>query len=111
MSDSDRLPRGLVFASLEGDNTGRAWRRTVVVGVVILATLALTWPVYPFFSAAQPYVLGLPLSLAWVVGWLAVVFVTLAAVYWVEEVTPGDPSPIAKRSSKQRRASEQCAPG
>lgn len=79
-SASDDLPRGLVFRS---HRTSRH-RRWVSI-VLIVATVALIWPVYSQFSSVEPYILGLPLSLAWVVGWLAIVFVTVALLYRAEE--------------------------
>lgn len=48
-----------------------------VYSVVCLA--ALTWPGYALFgNRIEPYVLGLPFSLAWNVGWIVVTFVVLA---------------------------------
>jgi hypothetical protein len=51
------------------------------VTVLLIAALALVWPVYALFSGIYPLVLGLPLSLAWPVLWLAVVFIALAWLY------------------------------
>ncbi len=79
----DDPPHGLVFRS---HDTSRH-RRGVVV-VVLVATIALIWPVYPQFSSVEPYVLGLPLSLAWVVGWLVIVFIAVALLYRREEQDP-----------------------
>jgi hypothetical protein len=47
--------------------------------------LAIVWPVYPLAGSIQPYVLGLPFSFAWVVGWLIVVFVALVLLYCTDE--------------------------
>lgn len=52
---------------------------------VAVAGLALVWPVYPLVPAIEPYVLGLPFSFAWVVGWLGVVFGALLLLYWEDE--------------------------
>jgi hypothetical protein len=85
--DSDDLPSGLVFSSLREDAAQR--RRTLaVVAVVAVAGLALVWPVYPSVASIRPYVLGLPFSLAWVVGWLGVVFVALVLLYRADERRP-----------------------
>lgn len=82
---SDDLPHSLVFSSLQDAPTRR--RRTFAfLAVVITAGLALVWPVYPSVAGIRPYVLGLPFSLAWVVGWLIVVFVALVLLYRAEEV-------------------------
>ena len=82
--DADPLPRGLVFPSLRGDPSRRRWRGAVI-GVVIAAGLALIWPVYSWVGAIEPYVMGLPFSLSWVVGWLVAVFVALGSLYLREE--------------------------
>lgn len=83
MASSDDVPRGLVFAM---GAPARKKRRVGLAGVVALATLALTAPGYSWMSSIEPYILGLPLSLAWVIGWLVAVFVVLAAFYWKEEI-------------------------
>jgi hypothetical protein len=57
---------------------------------VFVAFLALIWPVYPIFSGVEPYILGLPQSLAWVVGWLGVVFVAVLWLYRAEEHSDAD---------------------
>lgn len=51
------------------------------VSVVAIAAIALIWPVYPIVAGIRPYIFGLPFSLAWVVGWLLVVFLALVALY------------------------------
>lgn len=56
-------------------------RRLAFAGLMLLATVAVCWPVYPLFSGVRPLLLGLPLSLAWVVGWLLVTFVALLMLY------------------------------
>jgi len=84
MSDSSNdIPHGLVIGGLR-DRSGRT-RLLAFVGVVIMAGLALLWPVYPLIPSIEPYVLGLPFSFAWVVGWLLVVFGALVVLYRAEE--------------------------
>ena len=78
------LPKGLVLFP-PGTPPGRRRRRLVFLVVWLLAGVALVWPVYSFFADAFPLVLGLPLSLAWVVLWLAVVFVALVWLYRSED--------------------------
>jgi fatty acid desaturase len=105
MADADDdLPTGLVFSPSVRNAAGasdpdddpaktsedapyafRHRRRRVAVGIAAVAGLALVWPVYPFAAGLRPFVLGLPLSLAWVIGWLVVVFVTFALLYRAEE--------------------------
>jgi polyferredoxin len=85
MSDSSNdIPRGLVFRRLRRGSDHRA-RTLAFVSVVLVAGLALLWPVYPLVPSIEPYVLGLPFSFAWVVGWLVVVFGALVLLYRAEE--------------------------
>lgn len=42
---------------------------------------AVTWPGMDLFGGAEPFVLGLPFSLAWNVGWVAASFVALALLH------------------------------
>ncbi len=88
MSDSSSdVPRGLVFGALRGGTAPQ--RRTLAfIFVVTIAGVALLWPVYPFVPSIEPYVLGLPFSFAWVVGWLVVVFGALVFLYRAEEQGP-----------------------
>ena len=84
MSDSsDDRPRGLVLPGLQ-DDSRRAPLLSLLV-VTVISGLALIWPVYPFAGSIRPYVLGLPFSFAWVVGWLVVMFVALVLFYRVDE--------------------------
>ncbi len=55
----------------------RSWIRRAVAVFSIFYLLAVTWPVASWFGAAEPFVLGLPLSLAWPVGWILLGFVML----------------------------------
>lgn len=47
--------------------------------------VALIWPVYPRFATIEPRVLGVPFSLAYVVGALLVSFFVLLGVYLWDE--------------------------
>ncbi|MEZ4700039.1 MAG: hypothetical protein R2834_06895 [Rhodothermales bacterium] len=73
-------PRGLHFfpAGMPGS---RRRPRLLFAAVFLLCSAAMIWPVYPLFSGATPLLLGLPLSLAWLVGWLGIQFVALIALY------------------------------
>ena len=53
--------------------------RNALFGFYALLCLgAMTWPGYARFgNSIEPYVLGLPFSLAWVVGWVLLTFVVL----------------------------------
>lgn len=59
-------------------------QRRVYLGataVLVVVFCVLVWPVYPHFADIRPLVLGVPMSLAWVVAWLLVSFATLLAVF------------------------------
>jgi len=80
---SDEVPSGLVLPSLrDGTRRSSLWAFLLVT---IITGLALIWPFYPVAADARPYVLGLPLSFAWVVGWLILMFVALVLFYRVDE--------------------------
>ena len=57
--------------------------RNLLLGIyAVCCLLALTWPVYTRLgNSIEPYVLGLPHSLAWVVGWVLTTFVVLVAYH------------------------------
>ena len=84
MPEPNAVPKGFVFFP---PNTppGRRRRRLVFVAILIVSALALIWPIYPLFSGTFPLILGLPLSLAWIVLWLAVVLAALLWLYRSEE--------------------------
>jgi hypothetical protein len=45
---------------------------------VALCLGAMTWPGYAWLgNSIRPWVLGLPFSLAWIVGWVLLTFVVL----------------------------------
>lgn len=88
MKSEDPLAKGLVFFS-PGTPAGVRRRRWTFVALVALAAAALTWPVYPLFSGIRPLILGLPLSLAWVVLWLVVVFAALVWLYRADDARKG----------------------
>ena len=57
--------------------------RNLLLGVYAVAcVLAMTWPVYAWLgNSIEPYVLGLPFSLVWVVGWVLMTFVVMVAYH------------------------------
>jgi hypothetical protein len=81
---SDDIPEGLVIPGLRDDTRSPALQMFLVVS--FLSGLALIWPVYPFAADLRPYVLGLPFSFAWVVGWLVVMFGALVLLYRTDEI-------------------------
>lgn len=78
-SDSDDIPSGLVLPGLQDDT--RRGPLLAVLAVLTLAGISVVWPVYPLFRSIRPYILGFPLSFAWVVIWLLVSFAALVLFY------------------------------
>ena len=68
----------------------RRWTRRLAVGVFVLNVLAVTWPVITLFRAAEPLVIGLPLSMAWPIGWIIIGWVTLLVLDHVESREDAD---------------------
>lgn len=69
--------------------------RRVYVGATLffaVTFVALVWPVYSLFAGIHPRILGLPLSLSWVVGWVVAGFLVLAAVHLWEGRRGEDPT-------------------
>jgi len=65
-------------------NPRRADRHGVYVAVAIfyaLLFLAVIWPVYPLFARIEPRILGMPLSMAYVVAALLLSFAILLGLY------------------------------
>lgn len=49
---------------------------------VVCCAGAVTWPGYDWFgNRIEPYVLGLPFSLAWIVGWVFLTFLVLVVYH------------------------------
>ncbi|MEM7762531.1 MAG: hypothetical protein AAF290_00500 [Pseudomonadota bacterium] len=44
--------------------------RRIAIGFFILYALAVIWPVTTWFRDAEPFVFGLPQSLAWPIAWI-----------------------------------------
>lgn len=79
MPDPDAIPKGLVLFP-PSTPPARRRQRLLFVVIVTVAALALLWPIYPLVAQPFPLILGLPLPLAWIVGWLAIV---MAASIWL----------------------------
>lgn len=76
---SEEIPKGLVVPGLREETRWPSlWAFLSVTGI---SGLALIWPVYPLAADIRPYLFGLPLSFAWIVGWLVVMFVALVLLY------------------------------
>jgi len=67
------VPKRLVLFP-PGTPSARRRRRVVFVCICMAAALAVNWPVYALFAGAFPLIAGMPLSLAWVVLWMLIVF-------------------------------------
>lgn len=63
----------------------RPLRYRLAIGFFILYLIAVTWPVAQWVAAPTPFVLGLPLSLAWSIGWIVAGFVVLVILEFLEE--------------------------
>lgn len=77
--DREEHSSGLVIPGLQNER-----QRGPLVGflaVMLITGIALVWPVYPFFSSIRPFILGFPLSFAWIIVWLFVGFGALVFYY------------------------------
>lgn len=65
------------------ESAGRGFRRRRILFVLllVLAAAALTWPAYDLFSGIRPFVLGLPLSMAWVIFWIVLIFAGILLLF------------------------------
>jgi len=55
-------------------------RDRLLAGYFVICALGLIWPGYAWLgNRIEPYILGLPLSFAWVVGWVLVTLLVLVA--------------------------------
>jgi hypothetical protein len=78
-----RVPRGLVLFA-PGTPPGYRRRRIAFLVILAAATASLLWPVQALFAGPRPFVLGLPLPLAWILLWLAVLFLAMLWLYRAE---------------------------
>ena len=64
----------------------RAWPHVLLVLWCALTLAALVWPLYDWLgNSIDPLILGLPFSLAWVIGWALATFAALSAYYALTE--------------------------
>jgi hypothetical protein len=57
-------------------------RDYLLAAYFVVCATAVVWPGYQVFgNSLTPYVLGLPLSFAWNVGWVVVTFAVLIAYH------------------------------
>lgn len=74
----DKIPNKLIF-SVKSDS--RKKKTLLLVIVLTLIQLCLIWPIYPQFASAKPFILGLPLSFAWVIAWVIISFFTMLSYF------------------------------
>ncbi|WP_146198608.1 hypothetical protein [Rhodohalobacter mucosus] len=55
--------------------------RVLFVMVMLTAVLAVVWPGHALFSDPEPFILGFPLSFAWVIFWVLVSFAAMSGLY------------------------------
>ena len=48
---------------------------------MIITALAIIWPGQAIFSSPTPFVLGFPLSFAWIICWVILGFVAMLGLY------------------------------
>jgi len=61
---------------------GRRWPHVALAVYAVTCLLALVWPLYDLLAnRLEPFVFGLPFSLAWIVGWALLTFVVLVGYY------------------------------
>jgi len=60
-----------------------------VIAVFALNLLAITWPTVTLFRDPEPLILGLPMSMAWPIGWILIGWVTLLALDFSEKQGEG----------------------
>jgi hypothetical protein len=56
-------------------------RHVLFFTAYLLVSAALLWPVYTVAAYAEPLILGLPPSLAWLAACIAILFAALGALY------------------------------
>ncbi len=59
--------------------------RALTVVYLVLAMIFLTWPGLVPFARIEPFILGLPFSMAWIAGWVAGVVPVLYLLDRVEK--------------------------
>lgn len=52
-----------------------------VVAVTVALALLLTFPVFAVANSATPIILGMPLSMFWIVAWIVAEFLLLLGIY------------------------------
>ena len=82
--EDEPVPKGLVLFS-PGTDPSKRRRRQAFLAIYLVVAALLVWPIFPYFSGIRPLILGLPLSLAWVVLALAVMFCALVWLFRADQ--------------------------
>ncbi len=70
------------------DNGRRNATRAFVIFTIAMA-LVMVFPIFALGNRVEPFVLGLPFSMAWVIFWIGVEFVALVAFFRYEHGAEG----------------------
>jgi hypothetical protein len=62
----------------------------LAIGVFLLNLLAVTWPLLAWFRSPEPFVLGLPMSMAWPIAWIIIGWIMLLVVYHFDSKDQGE---------------------
>ena len=62
----------------------------LAIGVFLLNLLAVTWPLLAWFRSPEPFVLGLPMSMAWPIAWIFIGWIMLLVLYHVDNKDRGE---------------------
>jgi hypothetical protein len=62
----------------------------LAIGVFLLNLLAVTWPLLAWFRSPEPFVLGLPMSMAWPIAWILIGWIMLLVVYHFDSKDQGE---------------------
>lgn len=73
------------------DERRRRRRHAVALGIALTSLLAFIWPGYTLAARIEPYLLGLPFALAWLVLWILACFATFLWLYLIESRESGEP--------------------
>ena len=57
-------------------------RQRLLLAYFVICTIALVWPVYGWIgNRIRPFVLGIPMSFAWVIGWVLMTFLAMVTYH------------------------------
>lgn len=56
-----------------------------VIVFCLLVSSSMIWPIYSWFSRIEPFVLGMPFALVYLVGLLLLIFLVMLGLYLWED--------------------------